>query len=409
MIVRGAGVNLSRTKSNALTSGFISHFLLRNKTRRLAYAGKRNICFPFSWLYFSLGSTIISMSDSGFPITISVPVDAAGQRLDQFLAAQLPDTSRARVQMLLEEEKALVNGKAYKASLKLKGGETITVVGDPTPPPPRAMAEDIPLDIIYEDDDLAVINKPAGMMVHAGAGATDDDRNRGTLVNALLHRFAQLSELGGETRPGIVHRLDKETSGLILVAKNDVAHRNLGKQFSGREVKKRYIALVHGWPERPRDTINAEISRDAIRRIRMTTRGSGGRTAVTHYEVRERVDSPYGKFALVDVRIETGRTHQIRVHMASIGHPVVGDTLYGAAGVLRSSAAPRKASRKRGRDEGDAVPEGQPGALQLNRNFLHAAAVELTHPRTGRALSFTAPLPAQLDGFLEKLRGGQQI
>ncbi len=262
--------------------------------------------------------------------------------------------------MLLEEEKALVNGKTCKPSLKLKGGETITMLGDPAPPPLRAMAEDIPLDIIYEDDDLAVINKPAGMMVHAGAGATDDDRNRGTLVNALLHRFAQLSEVGGETRPGIVHRLDKETSGLILVARNDVAHRNLAKQFSGREVKKRYIALVHGWPERPRGTITAEISRDAIRRIRMTTRGSGGRTAVTHYEVRERIESPYGKFALVDVRIETGRTHQIRVHMASIGHPVVGDTLYGAAGVLRSSGAPRKGSQKRNaaeRETTDAVPD----------------------------------------------------
>jgi 23S rRNA pseudouridine1911/1915/1917 synthase len=347
------------------------------------------------------------MPDSVFPIGISVPVDAAGQRLDQFLAAKLPHTSRARVQMLLEEGKALVNSKPAKASLKLKGGETITILGDPTPPPLRAMAEDIPLDIIYEDDDLAVINKPAGMMVHAGAGATDDDRNRGTLVNALLHRFAQLSEVGGETRPGIVHRLDKETSGLILVARNDVAHRNLAKQFSGREVKKRYSALVHGWPERPRGTINAEISRDAIRRIRMTTRGSGGRTAVTHYEVRESIDSPYGKFALLDVRIETGRTHQIRVHMASIGHPVVGDTLYGAAGVLRSSAAPRKPPRKRSiaeRDLDAAAPEPQPGALRLNRNFLHAAAVELSHPRTGKPLSFAAPLPEALTAFLEKLR-----
>ena len=352
------------------------------------------------------------MSDSVFPVIISVPADAAGQRLDQFLTAQIADTSRARVQMLLEEGKALVNGASAKSSLKLKGGETITVLGEATPPPLRAIAEDIPLDIVYEDDDLAVINKPAGMMVHAGAGATDDDRNRGTLVNALLHRYAQLSKVGGETRPGIVHRLDKETSGLILVARNDVAHRNLAKQFSGREVKKRYIALVHGWPERPRSTINAEISRDAIRRIRMTTRGSGGRTAVTQYEVRERIESPYGKFALVDVRIETGRTHQIRVHMASIGHPVVGDTLYGAVGVLRSSEAPRKAPRKRSAAEPEAggnASQTQPGALRLNRNFLHAAAVELTHPRTGQPLTLTASLPVELTSFLEKLRRPQQI
>ena len=346
------------------------------------------------------------MSDSVFPITISVPADAAGQRLDQFLTAQITDTSRARVQLLLEEGKALVNGAQSKASLKLKGGETITVLGDATPPPLRAMAEDIPLDIIYEDDDLAVINKPAGMMVHAGAGATDDDRNRGTLVNALLHRFAQLSEVGGETRPGIVHRLDKETSGLILVARNDVAHRNLAKQFSGREVKKRYIALVHGWPERPRGTISAEISRDAIRRIRMTTRGSGGRTAVTHYEVRERIDSSYGKFALVDVRIETGRTHQIRVHLSSIGHPVVGDSLYGATKELRKPTGLRKASTKAA-SRGASQPEARqtPSVLALGRNFLHAAAIEFTHPRTGDPLSFSAPLPPELTQLLEQIRG----
>ncbi len=209
-----------------------------------------------------------------FPITISVPPDAAGQRLDQFLTANIPDISRARVQQLLAEEKALVNGASAKPSLRLRGGEQITILGDPEPPPLRAIAEDIPLDIIYEDDDLAVINKPAGMMVHAGAGATESERNRGTLVNALLHRFAKLSEAGGELRPGIVHRLDKETSGLIIVAKNDVTHRKLGQQFSGRQVKKRYVALVHGWPAKDRGTINAEISRDVVRRIRMTTRGS---------------------------------------------------------------------------------------------------------------------------------------
>jgi 23S rRNA pseudouridine1911/1915/1917 synthase len=354
--------------------------------------------------------TTLRMPGSRFPITICVSTDAAGQRLDQFLAAQLADISRARVQQLIGEEKALLNGMPAKASQKLRGGETITVLGDPQLPPLRAMAEDIPLDVIYEDDDLAVINKPAGMMVHAGAGATDDERNRGTLVNALLHRFAQLSEVGGETRPGIVHRLDKETSGLILVAKNDVAHRNLGKQFSGREIKKRYVALLHGWPERPRGTVNAEISRDAIRRIRMTTRGAGGRSAITHYEVRERIDSPYGKFALVDVRIETGRTHQIRVHMASIGHPVVGDTLYGAAGVLRCAAAPRKSAGKRVPGGNEAVvASAQPPALSLGRNFLHAAAVELSHPRTGEPLSFEAPIPAELSGFLRRLRRQQQI
>lgn len=350
------------------------------------------------------------MPEERYPITFSVPANAVGQRLDQFLAAQIPDTSRARVQQLIAEEKALLNGVPAKSAQKLRGGETIAVLGDPQLAPLRAVAEDIPLDVIYEDEDLAVINKPAGMMVHAGAGATDDERNRGTLVNALLHRFSRLSEVGGKTRPGIVHRLDKETSGLILVARNDVAHRNLGKQFSARQVKKRYIALVHGWPDRPRGTVNAEISRDAVRRIRMTTRGVAGRSAITHYEVRERIDSPYGKFALVDVRIETGRTHQIRVHMASIGHPVVGDTLYGAADVLRSSASPRKTSRKRAADDNEtAAADAQPPALSLGRNFLHAAAVELSHPRTGQPLSFTAPIPSELAGFLQKLRPSQQL
>ena len=354
------------------------------------------------------------MPSDRFPITITVTAEAAGQRLDQFLTVQIPDISRARVQHLLEAEKALVNGAPAKASLKLRGGEEIAVLGDPQPPPLRAMAEDIPLEVIYEDDDLAVVNKPAGMMVHAGAGATEDERNRGTLVNALLHRFGKLSAEGGELRPGIVHRLDKETSGLIVVAKNDVAHRKLGQQFSKREIRKRYVALVHGWPAKDRGTINTEISRDAIRRTRMTTRGSGGRTAVTHYEVQEKIESPYGKFALLDVRIETGRTHQIRVHMASIGHPVVGDALYGAARELKRTTALKRARTKAVDcpEEGPTSPtilpkadESAPGVLRLGRNFLHAKAIEFAQPRSGQALTFEAPLPEELTTFLGQLRG----
>ncbi len=340
-----------------------------------------------------------------FPITISVPTDVSGQRLDQFLTAHIPDVSRARVQQLLAEQKALVNGGVSKPSLRLRGGEQITILEAPEPPPLRAIAEDIPLDIVYEDDDLAVVNKPAGMMVHAGAGATDDERNRGTLVNALLHRFGKLSEVGGRLRPGIVHRLDKETSGLIIVAKNDLTHRMLGQQFSGRQVKKRYVALVHGWPAKDQDTIKAEISRDAVRRIRMTTRGSGGRTAVTHYEIRERIDSKFGEFALLDVRIETGRTHQIRVHLSSIGHPVVGDSLYLAPKELRRRTAPRKASTKASPRVASHSTAKMPSVLTLGRNFLHAASIEFTHPRSGQPLSFSVPLPPELTRFLEQIRG----
>src|SRR6202162_3245419 len=270
-----------------------------------------------------------------FPITISVASDDAGQRLDQFLATRL-DVSRARVQQLISQEEVLVNDLAAKASLKLRGGERITVLGSAERPPLRAIAEEIPLDIVYEDDDLAIINKPAGMMVHAGAGATEDQRNRGTLVNALLHHFATLSGVGGEMRPGIVHRLDKETSGLIVVAKNDEAHRRLAAQFARGEVKKTYLALAHGGMKQDRGTIRSPISRDRVRRTRMTTGGEGGREAITHYTVQRRIDSRWGKFSLLEVQIDTGRTHQIRVHLASLRHPLVGDTLYGAPGQLQA-------------------------------------------------------------------------
>ncbi len=317
-----------------------------------------------------------------FPITISATEDAAGKRLDQFLVSQLPDTSRARVQQLIQEEKILVNGISSKASFRLLGDESIEIIGEIHRPEMRAIAENIPLDVVYEDDDLAVVNKPAGMMVHAGAGATEDDRNRGTLVNALLHRFAGLSGVNGDLRPGIVHRLDKETSGLIIVAKNDSAHTKLAAQFSQRKVKKTYLALVHGWLKLDRGTINSAISRDRIKRTRMTTRGFAGREAITHYKVTQRIDSAYGKFTLVDVRIDTGRTHQIRVHMSSLGHPVVGDTLYGAPAEIRGRNKP---------------------TVALPRNFLHAAALQFQHPQSLADLSFSRPIPAALQGFLDQI------
>jgi 23S rRNA pseudouridine1911/1915/1917 synthase len=319
-----------------------------------------------------------------YPQTLVAGDNAAGQRLDQFLASQLSDTSRARIQQLIAEKKIRVNEEEVtKSALRLHGGERISILGPVEPPPLRAIPEDIPLDIVFEDADLAIINKPAGMMVHAGAGATESDRNRGTLVNALLHRFGKLSTVGDELRPGIVHRLDKETSGLIIVAKNDEAHRRLAAQFANREVKKTYIALVHGWMKQEKGTINSSISRDSIRRIRMTTRGARGRDAITHYEIKQRLDTPYGKFSLVEVRIDTGRTHQIRVHLSSLGHPVVGDTLYGAPRELKAKDTP---------------------TISLDRNFLHAKSLTLIHPRTQESLSFTRDLPPELEFFLAKLK-----
>jgi 23S rRNA pseudouridine1911/1915/1917 synthase len=330
--------------------------------------------------------------------TIAVPVEAAGQRLDHFIATQLEGVSRSRVQLLLDQGDVLVNGAQVKASLKLRGGEQIAITGTPHPAPLKATPEDIPLDVVFEDAHLAVVNKPAGMMVHAGAGQSDDARSRGTLVNALLHRFKALSSTGGDLRPGIVHRLDKDTSGLIVVAKNDAAHAALGELFSNRQISKTYIALVHGAIERQKGTITAAVSRDPMRRTRMTARpADNARSAVSHYEVIRRLDSRFGKFTLIKVRIETGRTHQIRVHMASIGHPVVGDTLYGAAGQLTdlvaSQAAPSKAARR----------NSEPERLRLGRNFLHAAQLAFVHPITDKPLQLEAPLPSELESFLARM------
>ena len=256
------------------------------------------------------------------------------------------------------------------------------------------------MTLLYQDKYLAVIDKPAGMAVHAGAGESDNDRNKGTLVNALLFLFAAdqakagLSTIGGELRPGIVHRLDKLTSGAIVVAKDDGTHRELSAMFAAREVHKTYIALAHGHLRQEKTTVSLPIARDLVRRTRMTTRRTaeaGARSAVSHVQVVERLDTAYGAFTLVEVTIETGRTHQIRVHLQALGHPVAGDTLYGAAGTLHAEDDP-------------SLPP-----LALDRNFLHAARLSFRHPQSGEELALEAPLAPELTIFLEKLRASPEV
>jgi 23S rRNA pseudouridine1911/1915/1917 synthase len=327
---------------------------------------------------------------------LTVPAEAVGQRLDHYLASQIEGLSRSRVQLLLEQGDVLLNGSQTKASYKLRGGEEIVITGEPHPEPLKATPENIALDVVFEDDVMAVVNKPAGMMVHAGAGANDDERSRGTLVNALLYRFNALSSTGGELRPGIVHRLDKDTSGLIIVAKTDAAHAALAEMFSLRRIQKTYIALVQGHMELDSGSITAAIGRDPVRRTRMTTRATENvRSAVSHYEVQRRITGKFGKFTLVRVRIETGRTHQIRVHMASIGHPVVGDTLYGAAGQLTEQMGVRGAGKR-----------VDPEKIRLGRNFLHAARLEFAHPLTHKPMELEAVLPPELIEFLGHVEAG---
>jgi 23S rRNA pseudouridine1911/1915/1917 synthase len=332
---------------------------------------------------------------------------AAGMRLDAYLAQAIPEISRARVQLLIEAGQVRVDGAAAKGKQKMRGGEAIEIEGEPHPAPLHATPEDIPLDILYEDKFLAVVNKPAGMMVHAGAGASDDARNRGTLVNALLFHMAKLSEAGGELRPGIVHRLDKQTSGAIVVAKDDATHRRLGEMFATRRVAKTYIALLHGTLAKENVTVSLPVARDLVRRTRMTTRRADGRNAVSHFSVVERLATRYGAFTLVEVRIETGRTHQIRVHAQSLGQPVVGDTLYGAPRVITahrreadSFAALRNDKQKNRNDK----KETTEASIGLERNFLHAAHLEFAHPHTGKAMAVDAPLPRELEEFLALLR-----
>ena len=302
--------------------------------------------------------------------------EEAGLRLDRLVTAHHPDLSRTRVQELIDSGLVLVNGRSAKVSHRVRGGESVVVQLQPRPPV-RAEAESIPLDVLYEDDDVIVINKPAGMTVHAGAGTS-----RGTLVNALLGRGQALAQSTDALRPGIVHRLDKETSGIILVAKNDAAHARLGEAFRTRAVKKTYIALVHGLLKQPRGRIELAIGRDPKRRVRMTARRTAllarVREARTDWRVLARVDS----CTLVEVQLHTGRTHQIRVHFSALHHPVVGDTLYGAPARLRVSKI---------------------NLPPLGRNFLHAAKLGFTHPRTAEPIEIRAPLPPELSAFLQQL------
>jgi 23S rRNA pseudouridine1911/1915/1917 synthase len=347
-------------------------------------------------------------NESAAPTVFNASEEDAGTRLDHFLVARIPDVSRVRVQQLVEQGKVLVNERTSKASLKLKGSEVIEIIGTIESAPVKAIPEDIPLDVVFEDKELAVVNKPAGMVVHATNGSSEDARNQGTLVNALLFRFQKLSGMGGELRPGIVHRLDKDTSGLIVVAKNDVAHRKLVEQFSSRQVHKTYLALVHNWPKTDTGSVNDPIGRDPRNRTRMSITGVDPRSALSHYKVMERILTPYGRFALVEVRIETGRTHQIRVHMSSIGHPIVGDTLYGAPQILlpntlarerQGNAISSRTEAKKARAHGESA-----ATLSLPRNFLHSARLTFSHPKSGKAVEFSADLPKDLQAFLERLR-----
>lgn len=287
-----------------------------------------------------------------------------GTRLDRLLAQQLPDLSRTRIQTLLKEGWITIDGATQKPSYRVEGGETIAV----TLPPPETseiVPENIPLDVLYEDDDLIAINKPAGMVVHPSYSHTT-----GTLVNAVLYRWPALRQVGDEHRAGIVHRLDKDTSGVMIVAKTPKAHRALAEQFEQRTTSKTYLALVEGNPESDTGRIEAPIGRDTRNRKRMAV-VRNGREAISEFKVLEY----YAEHALVEIRIFTGRTHQIRVHMAFIGHPIVGDRVYG-----------RRKQR-----------------IKMKRNFLHAAALTVHSPTTGEPLTFTAPLPPGLQNILDKL------
>lgn len=308
-------------------------------------------------------------------LTLKVDEPDAGVRLDAYLASQIEGWSRSRLQRLIDNEDVLVNGHAVKSSYRVSENDEVEVELAP-PALANFTPENIPLDIVFEDDHLIVINKPAGLVVHPAAGIQS-----GTLANALAYHFQQLSTRAGTMRPGIVHRLDKDTSGLLVAAKTESSHENLADQFRAREVFKSYVALVYGVVKQQSGRIEQPIARDPRNRTRMAI-VAGGRGALSIYKVRR----SYGSFTLLEVEIKTGRTHQIRVHLSWMKHPVVGDELY-AGGRDNSIQDVRLRSQIR----------------KLNRQFLHAEHLRFSHPKTGEPMEFVAPLPAELLGLLEQL------
>jgi 23S rRNA pseudouridine1911/1915/1917 synthase len=307
--------------------------------------------------------------------TITVPDDSESVRLDRFLVSVLPRQSRSQIQRLIKDGHIRVDGREAKANQPVKTGQAVTV-DSPEPIDPTPQPEALEIPILYQDHDIIVVDKPAGMVVHPAAGHAG-----GTLVNALLHHVDDLSGIGGEKRPGIVHRLDRGTSGLMVVAKHDQAHEELSRQFHDREVEKEYFALVWGEVMAGR-RIDAPIGRDPSNRKKMSARARRTREAVTRILRAEHLNPA---LTLLQVAIHTGRTHQIRVHLSAIGHPVVGDAVYG--GVHRR------------------VPGDIRAVARLERPFLHAAKLAFMHPVEHRRMEFTSPLPADLQDVLDELRG----
>jgi 23S rRNA pseudouridine1911/1915/1917 synthase len=306
--------------------------------------------------------------------TFTVTRDGENARVDVFLVSVLPEQSRSQIQRLIKDGRVLLEGRPVKPNQPVRTGQNVSVsVPEPVEPEPKAEA--LPLTIVYQDRDLIVVDKPAGMVVHPAAG-----HQTGTLVNALLHHVDDLSGIGGERRPGIVHRLDRGTSGLMVVAKHDAAHEELARQFREREVEKEYIALVWGEVNAGR-RIDAAIGRDTANRKKMSARARRSREAVTRIVRAERI---HPMLTLAHVAIHTGRTHQIRVHLSAIGHPIVGDPLYG--GIHRR------------------VPGDVKAVTHLERPFLHAARLAFRHPSDGRRMEFESRLPSDLQHVLDDLR-----